>query len=204
MWLSCVSFWLVQLKYIRNSSLKIFLFPCSESPKNYKVPPAETFLACAPKPIRSALIVRNSCCLRPTHSISGLMCPSIYPGPQRRRGPFCCVCPLENHNVMLGKHSKHCHLFTRRSVKVPSAAVGPEGECRGGGPLRVPDWGGPDPCHYLGERQSSRPAGGQVRRWVSCFLVSEVKSVSEGAVRCGFRLFPWGWSNTRDVLSATQ
>lgn len=70
-------------------------------------------------------------------------------------------------SVMLRKHPNHHHLFILRSIKVPSAAVAPEGECRGCSPLRVPDWRSPDTCDYVGKRQSSCSWGDQVSpRWM--------------------------------------
>lgn len=73
---------------------------------------------------------------------------------------------------MLGKHPNHHHLFILRSIKVPSAAVAPEGKCRGCSPLRVPDWRSPDTRDYVGKRQSSCPWGDQVSpRWMLYLLL---------------------------------
>lgn len=136
--------------------------------------PAETFLALSSlhHQVCFALIVLDSCCLRLTHSgpspashVSS-SCPDL-PALTSDTGHFVFVWPLENHSVMLGKHPDHHHLFILRSIKVPSAAVAPEGECRGCSPLRVPDWRSPDTRDYVGKRQSSCPWGDQVSpRWM--------------------------------------
>lgn len=107
------------------------------------------------------LLTADSLCPPPPASHVSSSCPDL-PALTSDTGQFVCVWPLENHGVMLGKHPNHHHLSILRSIKVPSAAVAPEGECRGCSPLRVPDWRSPDTRDYVGKRQSSCPRGGQV------------------------------------------
>lgn len=200
MWLSCVSFWLVQLKYTHNYSLTIFLFPCSESQK-----------------ITKFHLLKHSWLVLPNPSgllwLSGI--PAVYG--RLPPSPASCACRYIQalsadaaHFVVFGhwKITTSCLENTQNTVTSLSAGLSkfhqqpsPQRVNVGGAArFECQVEGVPTPVITWEKDKAAVP---QEARWGVAFAafwsVKWSQSVKEPCV-----LDLWGWSNTKDVPSATQ